>query len=266
MPLMGSEFERPAADRLPQSTQPIGIQALFEEVLDAVQAIMGAHLANIQMFYPDRGKKGELRLIGHRGFSEQDAKTWEWVSTESRTTCGEALRTGAKVVVPDIRHCDFMAGTVEQQAYLNAGIHSSQSLPLVSRSGALLGMLTTYWNEPHEFSVAELRALDPLARLAADLIERSRAEESARESEERLRFAQDAGDIGTFESNLETGVVTCTPKFERMYGLAPGSFPWNRAQWLDLLHPADRGRVERRVFESYETGAVDGRRMARHLA
>ena len=237
------------------SAQPIGIQALFEEVLDAVQAILGAHLANIQMFYPDRGKNGELRLVGHRGFSEQEAKTWEWVSAETRTTCGEALRTGAKVVVPDIRECDFMAGTMEQQAYLNAGIRSSQSLPLVSRSGALLGMLTTYWNEPHEFSAGELRALDPLARLAADLIERSRAEETARESEERLRFAQDAADIGTFETNLETGVVTSTPKLERMYGLEPGRLPQNRTDRLNLVHPDDRVRVERRVLESYETGA-----------
>jgi PAS domain S-box-containing protein len=116
-------------------------------------------------------------------------------------------------------------------------------------------MLTTYWNEPHEFSAGELRALDPLARLAADLIERARAEESARESEERLRFAQESANIGTFDSNLETGAATWTPKLEQIHGLAPGAFGGTRADWLALIHPEDRDRVERRVLEARATGA-----------
>jgi PAS domain S-box-containing protein len=46
-------------------------------------------------------------------------------------------------------------------------------------------MVSTHWREPHDLTVREQRALDILARLAADLIERLRSEETLRESKER---------------------------------------------------------------------------------
>jgi len=79
--------------------------------------------------------------------------------------------------------------------YLGAEIRAGQSTPLVSRSGALLGMASTYWREPHELSASELRSLDVLARMAADLIERSRAEEKLREGEERFRNMADTAPV-----------------------------------------------------------------------
>ncbi len=251
--------EREFAERLQQvATKQIsggGIQELYEKILDALQGIVGADFASIQMFYPERGSHGELRLLACRGFSTQTFQRWEWVSRATATTCGEALRTGTKVVVPDIRDCNFIAESGELQNYLESGIRAVQSLPLASRSGELLGMLSTHWREPHESSPTEARALDVLTRLAADLVECSRTEEKARESEERLGFALEAADIGTFDSNLETGVGGWTPKLEQMYGLRPGTFDGTRAEWLNLIHPDDRNRVELRSRESLETGA-----------
>ena len=87
------------------------------------------------------------------------------------------------------------------EAFLDAGIHAAQSLPLVSRSGALLGMVTTYWRKPHELTVSESRALDVLARLAADLIERSRADEERRKALEQLQLVTD---------NMSAGVTLCS--------------------------------------------------------
>jgi two-component system NtrC family sensor kinase len=48
-------------------------------------------------------------------------------------------------------------------------------------------MISTHWREAHEPSERDLRMLDILARQAADLIERRRAEEALRESREQLR-------------------------------------------------------------------------------
>ena len=113
-----------------------GIQALYEQILDSAIAILHADFASIQMFYPERGPTGELRLLGHRGFNPEAAKRWESVLPETPTACGEALRTGRRVVVPDVRDCDFLAGG---EALKEAGILAVQSTPLVSRAGALLG-------------------------------------------------------------------------------------------------------------------------------
>ena len=233
-----------------------GIEALYEQILDTAMAVLRSDLASIQMFDPDRGPDGELRLLGQRGFSDEAIDRWEWVRPDMCTTCAEALRAGRRVAVADVRNCEFMAGSADLEGYLGGGILAVQSTPLISRSGSLLGMVSTHWREPHELSAIELSALDVLARMAADLIERSRVEEKVRESEERLRFAQETADIGTFDIDLESDVITWTPKLERIYGLPPdSSFQGTRADWLALVHPDDQERLGRRRAESFETSA-----------
>lgn len=56
----------------------------------------------------------------------------------------------------------------------------------MSRNGNLLGMISTHWREPHQPSDRDLRLLDILARQAADLLERTIAEESLRAREQEL--------------------------------------------------------------------------------
>src|SRR5215469_3918561 len=55
--------------------------------------------------------------------------------------------------------------------------------------------------------------------MVEDITERKKAEEALRASEERLRLAQQAARIGTFEWNIQTGVNTWTAELEKMYGL-----------------------------------------------
>src|SRR5215471_16356609 len=167
------------------------MEKLFDQILDTAVAILHADLASIQMFHADRGAAGELKLLAHRGFSPEATKRWEWVGPDSRTTCGEALRTGRRVMVPDVRNCDFMAGSEDLEAFLEAGLHAAYSVPLNSRSGALLGMATTYWQRPHDLSDQESRAFDSLARLAANVIEHAQAEEALRENQQRLASMYD---------------------------------------------------------------------------
>jgi signal transduction histidine kinase len=81
-----------------------------------------------------------------------------------------------------------MTGSEDLATYRRAGIRAVQTTPLVSRRGAILGMLSTHWREPHEPSGRDLRLLDVLARQAADLIERSQVEDALRASEARQAF------------------------------------------------------------------------------
>src|SRR6516225_11681193 len=76
-----------------------------------------------------------------------------------------------------------------------------------------------------------------------DITERHRAEEAIRESEERLRLAQQAARIGTFEWNIQTAVNTWTSELEAMYGLPPGGFGGTQTAFENLVHPDDRARV-----------------------
>ena len=82
-------------------------------------------------------------------------------------------------------------------------------------------------------------------------------EKALRESEERLRLAQQVARVGTFEWNIRSGVNRWTPELEIMYGLSPGSFPGTQAAWEKLVHPEDREKVVRAVGKAMKDGAFE---------
>jgi PAS domain S-box-containing protein len=93
-----------------------------------------------------------------------------------------------------------------------------------------------------------------ISGIARDITERKRAEESLHASEERLRLAQQAACIGTFEWDIRTGVDTWTPELEAMYGLPPGGFGGTQAAFENLVHPDDREELSRLARVSLKTG------------
>src|SRR5215471_5174341 len=117
-----------------------------------------------------------------------------------------------------------MAGSKDLEGYLAAGIRAAQSLPLISRSAVLLGMVTTYWREPHELSATEVRSLDVLARLAADFIERLRVEEARWENQQRLASIYDTVRDVIFHVTVEPEgrfrFVSVNAAFLRVTGLS----------------------------------------------
>jgi len=223
-----------------------GLEPLYEEILDAAMAILHSDFASIQMFHPERGTSGELHLLGHRGFNAQFAQGFEWVRPTTRTSCGEALRTGRRVAVADVRHCDFMAESDELEGYLGGGILAAQSTPLVSRSGSLVGMVSTHWHQAHQLSASELQALDILARLAADLIERSRAEEKLRKSEELLRSAQRLARVGNWDWDFKTNRIFWSDEVFEFSGY-PRDYEPSFEGFLRSVAPVERERMAREL-------------------
>jgi PAS domain S-box-containing protein len=159
--------------------------ALYERILDTAVEIMDSDFASIQMLYPERGDGGELRLLSHRGFNARAAAFWEWVRPTAESTCGVALRSATRVVVPDVDACDFMAGSADLEISLAAGIHAVQTTPLLSRQGRIVGMISTHWRTPHQPTERDLRLLDIVARQAADVMERKQVEDGLREADRR---------------------------------------------------------------------------------
>jgi len=94
----------------------------------------------------------------------------------------------------------------------------------------------------------------PVLSIATVMEEKNAVEKDLRESEQRLRLAQWAAHIGTFDLNMQTGVDIWQPETEALYGLRPGSFGRTLTAFEDLIHPDDRQRIMGLTQEMIKTG------------
>jgi two-component sensor histidine kinase len=151
------------------------VEGLYEKILDAAASLMHSDVASIQIYHPERE---ELTLLANRGFTVEAADTWRRVTSRSATPCGMALGSARRVVLADLEESGITGDDLEK--FRQAGIRASQSTPLISRGGQILGMISTHWRQPTRPREQDLHYLDILARQAADLIERSLAERRTR--------------------------------------------------------------------------------------
>jgi len=227
-------------------------EALNEKVLDAAVAIMRSDFASMQLFHPERG---ELRLLAYRGFNPAAAAFWEWVQPASSSTCGVALATRHRSVVADVELSDFMRGSEDLETYRHTGIRAVQSTPLISRAGRMLGMISTHWSQVHQPNEHDLRLLDVLARQAADLIERTEAEQVAQRLSAIVGSSYDA----IVSKDLNGIITSWNNGAERLFGyraeevigkpiliLIPADHPNEEPNILDRIRRGER-------VEPYET-------------
>jgi len=169
---LGSQLLQAISAGLIREADP---NALYKQTLDAATAIMRADFASMHT-----ANASELYPMEWKGFPSESA--WQSIRWDSPTSCGMAARTGQRFIIGDTEQCELFAGRVAAlEGLRRLGIRAMQSTPLISRSGELVGVLTTHWRVPHEPTADELRLFDVLARLAADLIERARALQALRE-------------------------------------------------------------------------------------
>jgi PAS domain S-box-containing protein len=218
------------------------VETLYSKLIDAAVSIMRSDYASMQQYYPHLGARGELKLLGHHGFTPEAAKFWAWVRADSSCTCGLSINRRERVIAADIEHADFMAGTADQEQLLKAGMRAAQTTPLFSRGGELVGMISTHWKQCHQPSERDLRLLDILARLAADLIERKTQDEEARRREERLRILTQLLTDVPWQSRSDGAFAELQHAWENYTGQS-----WDQHAghgWFDAIHPEDRARVQ----------------------
>ena len=191
------------------------VTTLLEEIVAVAIEITGADKGNIQLL-----DDGVLRIVAQQNFDQPFLDFFNEVH-DGQAACGAALRQGGRVIIDDVAGSPVY-DEPPRQAMLDAQARGVQSTPLVTRSGEILGMFSTHYARAGTIPERDLRWLDLLARQAADLIERRRADNALRASEERFRVAQSAANIGTFDWDIQAGLNTWSQSWNNYTDWSPG--------------------------------------------
>jgi PAS domain S-box-containing protein len=179
-----------------------GIQPLLQGIMDTAVVVVGAEKGTLQLLEGDA-----LRIVAFHDHQEPFLDFF--ASAEHQVSaCGEAMNYKSRAIIPDVETAPLFAGTPSLEILREAGVRAVQSTPLVSRSGALVGILTTHWSVPYVPDEHDLWRLDLLVRQAADLIEIARTEEALRQHTEELTRLHGDLKVANREANLYLDILT----------------------------------------------------------
>ncbi|MDO8988603.1 MAG: PAS domain S-box protein [Sideroxyarcus sp.] len=167
--------------------------------------------------------------------------------------CGTAAATRERVIVDDIKTHPYWAPYKELAA--KAGLVACWSEPIRSSFGQVLGTFAIYHREVYSPTAFDISLIEKSARLASIAIERKRAEEALRASEERMRLFFERQLVGTAITSPEKGWVQVNDKICEMLGYTREELL--RLTWSELTYPEDLA-PDLTQFERLMNGQIDG--------
>ena len=207
------------------------VDEIYIAALNALASGLGVERSSILLFDPD----GTMRFKAYRGLSATYRQAVEGHSPWTPSSIDPS-----PIVVPDVVKDEGLTpylGIIAREK-----IAAMTFIPLVSLE-RVIGKFMLYYPAPYAPSDDELQLACVIAAQIAFAVERTRAEEQARRSEERLRFALDAASMGTWDWDLSTNTVRWSENLERIHGLPAGTFDGTFASYEREIHPEDRERV-----------------------
>jgi PAS domain S-box-containing protein len=226
-----------------------GLLPLLEEVLNAIIALQNADFGNVQLYNPETKT---LEIVAYRGFQRNFLDYFSSVN-EPGAACGRAMQRRERVIIEDVlADPDFEP---HREIAASAGFRAVQSTPLFNRSGEPLGMISTHFRQPHRPSGHDLRFTDLYARLAAELIERQRAEEALGASEERFRRYFELGLIGMAMTSPTKGILEVNDELCVMLGYERSELL--KKTWAEMTYQDDLA-ADVTQLDRVTAGEIDG--------
>jgi len=159
----------------------------LSNVLTSAISLLGADCGRVQLF--DRASR-RLSATMQQGFERSQLEHVEQIDARETSPCAIALRTRSTKEVSDVLHDPDFASMWDLVA--RAGYRAVQCTPLCSREGDLVGMVSVYFREPHEFSEREKQLADLVGQQAADLVVRNAQQDELTKLNDELRERTEA--------------------------------------------------------------------------
>ncbi|MBK1707723.1 MULTISPECIES: diguanylate cyclase [Marichromatium] len=169
-------------------------------------------------------------------------------------SCGSAAATGERVVVEDIATHPYWRPF--RALARQAGVAACWSEPIRASDGHILGTFAIYHDHPQGPDREDLERIELATNLASIAIERTRASEALRISEERLSLVLRGTEDGWWDWDLSSDRVSYSTRWWEMLGYDEGALETNRYLWQLLIHPEDQARVQQ-VFDQAFNGTTN---------
>lgn len=139
-------------------------------------------------------------------------------------------------------------------------VSSYLAVPVVSRSGKVIGGMFFGHPEANKFSQEAQHLVESIAAQAAVAIDNAQLNDglarqlaASEEVQQRLAIAQQAAQLATWELNLKSGEIRFSPGSWPVFGCEVAKVR-TRADWEAHIHPDDRDEVRRELEECIAAG------------
>jgi len=162
------------------------------------------------------------------------------VGAGTDSQAGYTLLSDQPVIVEDLRTERRFSGSPLLHEH---GVVSGMSV-IISTSEGPYGVLGAHTRKRRSFSKDEVNFLKAVANVLGMMIERQRADDALRESEENLNRAQRIAHIGSWHLDAVRNHLTWSDEVFRIFGVAKGTSLTYEA-FLETVHPEDREAVNK---------------------
>ncbi|MGH2522341.1 MAG: PAS domain S-box protein, partial [Anaerolineales bacterium] len=210
------------------------IASLMDEALAQVSLTLAAGQCKILELLPD----GEALLVRIGLGWPPGVVGHTLVPAGPESQAGYTLATDESVIVEDLRTATRFVGMPILHEH---GIISGMTVIIPGRERPF-GVLGAHTTQPRQFTPDDANFLQVVANILASAIERKRAEEAMRVSEERYRSLVEAMTSVVWTADPNGEFVVPQPAWEAYTGQR-----WPEYQgmgWLQAIHPDDREQVQ----------------------
>ncbi|MDR2876941.1 MAG: PAS domain-containing protein [Chromatiales bacterium] len=265
-----------------------GFQVVCDEILSVAVAATRADGGSLELFGVDGTTHGNGGALRWRALSNQPCASPFPSLLDSHYASSSRHRAtferGERIVVPMLLKAGTSLDENQRMAFMGAGVASLFSTPIRALSGGRLhGIITLYWEAPHQPLKCALRCMDELVRQGAAILGSMQSavagarsmnamsaaltphsEAALPRSEERLQRALQAGEVFAYEWICGDDTLIRSPNCSEILGAGCGAIEITGRDWKERIHVDDRGLFQEAI-EALRQGSSRSSVIYRHV-
>ncbi|MDY6919950.1 MAG: ATP-binding protein [Pseudomonadota bacterium] len=222
-------------------TEPV---ELMQQAVRHVAHVFNADYCKVLRFQPEQHN---LRMVAGFGWP-QELVGKATVADSHFSQAGFTLRSKEPVIVDNLMEEKRFSGPA---LLLDYQVRSGISC-LINHTDPPYGVLGVHAREQRKFTQEDATFLQSVANMLSTAIRTKEAVETIHESEQRLKMARDAGNIGIHDYDIQNQRMVWDETHRQIWGISQELEPITYQTFEQALHPDDKDRINREIATALE--------------